>query len=166
MSIPPPGGSTRITSAPMAARVAPPRGAAMNADTSMIRSPERIPRVMSPQVTRHAFLSMRTNLTVEDLGDLLQQPLVASLATYRRDGEVLLSPVWFEWDGTAFNLVVGRDDVKAQHILRDPRASVAVYENEMPLRGLELRGKATRFTDGLHELRARIWKRYLDSEPE
>src|SRR5438067_9004087 len=42
MSIPPPGGSTRITSAPRAARVAPPRGAAMNADSSTTRRPSRI----------------------------------------------------------------------------------------------------------------------------
>jgi len=109
---------------------------------------------------------MRTNLGLEDLGDLLQQPLVATLATYRRVGDVLLSPVWFEWDGTAFNMVIGRDDIKAQHIARDSRASVAVYENVMPLRGLELRGRATLFEKGLHELRARIWQRYIHSDPE
>src|ERR1700692_3357436 len=42
MSIPPPGGSTRITSAPSAASVAPPSGAATNADSSTMRSPESI----------------------------------------------------------------------------------------------------------------------------
>src|ERR1700681_1316226 len=42
MSIPPPGGSTRITSAPSAANVAPPSGAAMKADSSTMRSPARI----------------------------------------------------------------------------------------------------------------------------
>src|SRR5260221_12897680 len=42
MSIPPPGGSTRITSAPSAASVAPPSGPAMNAESSTIRSPDRI----------------------------------------------------------------------------------------------------------------------------
>src|SRR5450759_4826908 len=42
MSIPPPGGSTRITSAPRAARVAPPSGAATKAESSTMRSPARI----------------------------------------------------------------------------------------------------------------------------
>src|SRR5258708_38438035 len=42
MSIPPPGGSTRITSAPSAARVAPPKGAATKAESSTTRSPARI----------------------------------------------------------------------------------------------------------------------------
>lgn len=109
---------------------------------------------------------MRTNLSIEDLGDLLQQPLVATLATYRRVGDVLLSPVWFEWDGEAFNMVIGRDDIKAQHIARDSRASIAVYESVMPLRGLELRGNATLFEKGLHELRSRIWQRYIHGDPE
>jgi PPOX class probable F420-dependent enzyme len=108
---------------------------------------------------------VRTNLSVTDLGDLLEQPLVATLATYRRNGEVLLSPVWFEWKDGGFNLFVGRDDFKAQHIKRDPRASIAVYENALPLRGLELRGTATFFTEDLREVRTRVWQRYLATDP-
>src|SRR5690349_24548916 len=42
MSMPPPGGSTRMTSAPSAASVAPPSGAAMKAESSTIRRPARI----------------------------------------------------------------------------------------------------------------------------
>src|SRR5579872_1564835 len=42
MSMPPSGGSIRITSAPRLARQAPPSGAAMKAEISTIRSPERI----------------------------------------------------------------------------------------------------------------------------
>jgi PPOX class probable F420-dependent enzyme len=109
---------------------------------------------------------VRTNLSVADLGDLLEQPLVATLATYRKNGEVLLSPIWFEWRDGGFNLIVGRKDFKAQHIRRDPRASVAVYENALPLRGMELRGTATLFTKGLQELRTRIWQHYLGTGPE
>ena len=33
---------------------------------------------------------MRKNLTMDDLGDLAELPLLAVLATYRRDGTVLL----------------------------------------------------------------------------
>jgi PPOX class probable F420-dependent enzyme len=104
---------------------------------------------------------MRTNLKPEDLGDLLGQPIVATLATYRRNGEVLLSPLWFEWRDGGFNLVLGRNDFKTQHLRRDPRASVVVYENAFPLRGLELRGQARIHEDGLRELRNRIWQHYV-----
>jgi hypothetical protein len=109
---------------------------------------------------------VRTNLTVDDLGDLLSLPLVGTLATYRKSGDVLLSPVWFEWSDGGFNIVIGRTDVKAQHLKRDARASVAVYENGEPLRGLELRGTARLFTEGLHELRERIYLHYMGESPK
>ena len=37
-----------------------------------------------------------------DVIDLLEAPIVAVLATRRRDDTVLLSPVWFEWRDSAF----------------------------------------------------------------
>src|SRR6476661_3475604 len=85
---------------------------------------------------------MRKGLTPGDLGDLLELPIVAVLATYRRDGTVLLSPVWHEWRDDGFNVVTGSSDVKASHLRRDRRASILVYENEPPYRGLELRTEA------------------------
>jgi hypothetical protein len=109
---------------------------------------------------------VRSNLTVDDLGDLLSLPIVGTLATYRKSGDVLLSPVWFEWADGGFNIVIGRNDVKAQHLRRDARASVAVYENAEPLRGLELRGTARLFTEGLHELRERIYLHYMSEGPK
>jgi hypothetical protein len=56
---------------------------------------------------------VRKGLTPTDLGDLLDLPRVAVLATYRRDGTVLLSPVWHEWRDDGFNVVTGSGDVKA-----------------------------------------------------
>ena len=40
---------------------------------------------------------MRNGLSIEDLGGFIDSAVLATLATYRRDGTVLLSPVWFEW---------------------------------------------------------------------
>jgi hypothetical protein len=59
-----------------------------------------------------------------------------------------------------------RNDVKAQNLHRDSRASLAVYENDMPLRGLELRGTARMFTDDLPELRRRIYLRCMGEAPK
>ena len=103
---------------------------------------------------------MRTGLAVEDLGDLLDRPLLATLATYRRDGLVLLSPVWFEWREGGFNIAIGRNDVKARHLRRDPRASVVVAEAEPPMRGLEVRGSA-RLMPQSPEVDRRIVKCYV-----
>jgi PPOX class probable F420-dependent enzyme len=85
---------------------------------------------------------MRKGLKPDDLGDLLELPILAVLATYRRDGTVLLSPVWHEWRDNGFNVVTGSRDGKAGHLRRDPRASIVVCEDGPPYRGLELRATA------------------------
>ena len=107
---------------------------------------------------------MRKGLTPGDLGDLLDQPLLAVLATYRRDGTALLSPVWHEWRDRGFNVVTGSRDVKAGHLRREPRASIVVCEHGPPYRGLELRGTArVSVLEDLSIVR-RIGTRYLGPE--
>jgi PPOX class probable F420-dependent enzyme len=82
---------------------------------------------------------VRKHLMPEDLGDLLEQPLVAVLATNRVDGSVLLSPVWHRWRDGGFDVVSRADDVKVRHLRRDPRASIVVYEHVPPYRSIEVR---------------------------
>jgi nitroimidazol reductase NimA-like FMN-containing flavoprotein (pyridoxamine 5'-phosphate oxidase superfamily) len=85
---------------------------------------------------------VRKHLRPEDLGDLLEQPLVAVLATRRADGGVLLSPVWHQWRDGGFDVVTGADDVKVKQLRRDPRANIVVYEHVPPYRGIEVRCEA------------------------
>ena len=107
---------------------------------------------------------MRKGLTPGDLGDLLELPLVAVLATYRRDGTVLLSPVWHEWHDNGFNVMTGRRNVKAGHLRRNPRTSIVVYEDGPPYRGLELRARASLSIPGDRSIVRRIATRYLGPE--
>jgi PPOX class probable F420-dependent enzyme len=107
---------------------------------------------------------VRTNLTVEDLGDLLDKPLVAVLATLRIDGSVLLSPVYHEWRDGGFNIWVEQQNVKARHLRRDPRATILVAESDPPLRAVEVRGRARFIEDGVFEIAQRIVTRYEDPE--
>ena len=104
---------------------------------------------------------VRTNLAVEDLGDLLDKPLVAVLATLRTDGTVLLSPVWYEWRDGGFNIWVEQQNVKARHLRRDPRATIVVAESDPPLRGIEVRGLARFIEQGVSATALRITSRYL-----
>ncbi len=103
-------------------------------------------------------------LGAAELGDLLEQPLVAVLATYRMDGGVLLSPVWHRWQEDGFDVVVGPNDVKLQHLRRDSRASIVVYEHQAPYRGLEARGEAQPVPEGAAEAIASMAVRYLGPE--
>lgn len=104
---------------------------------------------------------MRTHLSVEDLDGFLDEPLVAVLATLRKDGGVLLSPVWHEWRGGGFDVWTGADDVKARHLRRDPRASILVAESQYPLRGVEVLCVARIVEEGAVEAAVRIASRYI-----
>jgi PPOX class probable F420-dependent enzyme len=103
---------------------------------------------------------MRTDLTPQDLSGFLDEPRVAILATVRRDGTVLLSPVWHEWRDGGFNMWIAVEDVKIRHLRRDPRATALVAESEPPLRGIEVRGVARFIHEGVPETARRIAARY------
>jgi PPOX class probable F420-dependent enzyme len=107
---------------------------------------------------------VRTNLTIDALDGFLEEPHVAVLATLRRDGSVLLSPVWHEWRDGGFNVWTDADDVKARHLRRDPRASILVAESRQPLRGIEVRGVARIIEDAALETAVRIASRYISPE--
>jgi PPOX class probable F420-dependent enzyme len=107
---------------------------------------------------------MRTHLRLEDLGSFLGEPRVAVLATLRRDGAVLLSPVWHEWRDGGFNTWMVAEDVKVRHLRRDPRATIVVAESEPPLRGVEVRGSAALIDAGVPETAVRIAARYIGAE--
>jgi PPOX class probable F420-dependent enzyme len=104
---------------------------------------------------------VRKGLTIAELGDLVERPLLAVLATYRRDGDVLLSPVWHEWRDGGFSVITPSAEVKARHLQRDPRASIVVCEHVPPYRGVELRCSARLVTTGVRDASLRIASRYL-----
>ena len=82
---------------------------------------------------------MRKNIPIEELSGLLNQPRCAVLATNYADGTTLLSPVWHEWRGGGFTIVIFDGDVKARHIKRDPRVSVVLADDRVPMGGIEVR---------------------------
>ena len=101
---------------------------------------------------------------MDDLGDLVELRLLGVLATYRRDGAVLLSPVWHEWRDGGFQVVTGSHDVKAAQLRRDPRASIVVCEHTPPYRGVEVRCHARLATAAAGDAVRRIASRYLGAE--
>jgi PPOX class probable F420-dependent enzyme len=104
---------------------------------------------------------MRTNLSIDDLGDLLEQPIVAVLATYRGDGTVMLSPVWFDYRDGAFRVWShGEADGKVRHLRKDPRASLVIAEQHAPLRAVEVTGRVTLGSDGFYEVLRATAERY------
>lgn len=85
---------------------------------------------------------MNRGLTPDQLGGLLDDARLATLATIRKDGTVLLSPVWFVWEDGGFTVGMAAGDGKLKHIERDPRVTIVVSEERFPYRGFEVRGVA------------------------
>lgn len=102
-----------------------------------------------------------TKRNLDELGDFLDLPYTAVLATHWPDGTVLLSPVWHEWRDGGFNIGVSENDIKLRHIARDPRVTVVVYEQSWPSRSVEVRGVATTTLEGREDLSRRLSVRYL-----
>ena len=108
---------------------------------------------------------MRTGLRPEDLGDFLDQPVIAVLATRRPDDTILLSPVWFEWrDGGANVWVPSPGNAKIRDIARDPRVSLVIASQEWPYRGLEIRSEARVSPEGFDDLVGRTATRYMGAD--
>lgn len=107
---------------------------------------------------------MTVDLTGAALDVFLAGPFVATLATYRRDGTVLLSPVWQEWRDGCFFVLVSHGDIKERHVRADPRAVIAVAEHAMPYRGVEARCTVLLLDDAYPALAERMVARYLGGE--
>jgi PPOX class probable F420-dependent enzyme len=98
---------------------------------------------------------------IEDVRSLLDAPSPAVLTTYRKDGSANVSPVWFRWHNDAFEVVIAEGDVKLQHLARDPRCILVVFEAVPPFRGVEVRGRADLAEGDVTRVRAHIAGRYL-----
>lgn len=99
----------------------------------------------------------------EDARSLLEAPSPAVLATYRKDGSALVTPVWFRFHDGAFEVVIAKGDVKLGHLARDPRCVLVVFEAVPPFRGLEVRADAELAEVDVTPVRAAIAGRYLGS---
>lgn len=100
----------------------------------------------------------------ERVRSLLDSAAPAVLATYRRDGQTLVSPVWFRWNEGAFEVVVAEGDLKLRHLRRDARCVIVVFEATSPFRGIEVRGVASLSAGDVSAVRRAIASRYLGAE--
>ena len=129
---------------------------------------ERPERVAALEFTVHARSIavcddrvVTVDLSGASLDRFLAGPFLATLATYRRDGTVLLSPVWQEWRDGCFHLTISHGDIKVTHVRADPRVVIVVAEHTTPYRGVEASGTAELLGEGYPALAERMVERYL-----
>lgn len=103
-------------------------------------------------------------LSRDEIGDFLNGPWAASLACVRPDGKPHVIPVWQEWDGQDFSVIVWRGSQWADYLGHNPNVSLTVDEPWAPLRRVVVQGCAEPVTGEMGNLEAlvqRLARRYL-----
>jgi PPOX class probable F420-dependent enzyme len=71
---------------------------------------------------------------------LLEQPLLAHLATIRPDGRPQSNPVWFRWTGSGVYLSQIVGSAKLRNMRANPAVSLSIIDPASSFRFLEVRG--------------------------
>jgi PPOX class probable F420-dependent enzyme len=66
----------------------------------------------------------------------------AVLATVRADGRPHAAPVWFDLDGDTFVFTTGQNTVKGRNMLRDPRVTLCIDDDDPPFHFVIIEGTA------------------------
>lgn len=78
----------------------------------------------------------------EKYRDLLDGPVVVSLATVLEDGQPQVHPVWADFDGEHIRVNTGAGRAKHRNMEERPQVTVLAVDPENPFRWLEVRGTA------------------------
>ena len=84
-----------------------------------------------------------------ELSDLLERPLVASLATERPDGTLQCNPMWFRLDGATIKMSHTSTRQKIHNWEANPSVSLCITDPENTFRYVEVRGHVTTLEDDL-----------------
>ncbi len=75
-------------------------------------------------------------LTQEEIDTRLGSTALAHLASFRADGMIHLTPIWFDWDGSVFRLTLGAGRVHLKNLAANPRVTILVDEDPRLQHGL------------------------------
>jgi PPOX class probable F420-dependent enzyme len=77
----------------------------------------------------------------DDLIDLVQRPLFASLGTVRPDNTVQVSPMWFDYEDGTLRFTHTTKRAKFRNLQLNPAMSLMIFDPDDPDRYVELRGR-------------------------
>jgi PPOX class probable F420-dependent enzyme len=79
--------------------------------------------------------------------DLVDRPIVVTLATIMPDGTPQANPVWFDYDGQYIRINSARGRQKDENMIERPNVSVLSVDPDNPYRYLEIRGRVVDITE-------------------
>jgi PPOX class probable F420-dependent enzyme len=75
-------------------------------------------------------------LSKAEVDERLRGRALARMGTYRADGMIHMTPIWFHWDGDRFRLTLGAGRVHLKNLSRDPRVTMLIDEDPRVVEGL------------------------------
>lgn len=101
----------------------------------------------------------------EDYRDLLEHPVVVSLATILPNGQPQVTPVWCDLDNGYIRVNTDARRAKYKNMLERPEVAVLAVDPRNPLRYLEIRGRVTHTsTEGASEHIDKLSKEYTNGQ--
>ncbi len=88
------------------------------------------------------WLGENRGLTKEEIIEFLSGPIVARLATIKKDGAPYIVPIYQEYDGEVMWVIPRERSVFVQHIKRDPRVAVSCALDQAPWTRILIEGRA------------------------
>src|SRR5688500_1412555 len=87
-------------------------------------------------------------VTIPDrIKDLLERPIVVTLATTMENNTPQATPVWFNWDGERIWINTARGRAKDDNMTERPNVSILSVDPDNPYRYLEVRGVVDEITE-------------------
>jgi len=78
--------------------------------------------------------------------DLLDRPILVSLATVQPDGQPQVTPVWADVENGLVRVNTAAGRRKYKNLVDRPQATILAVDPENPFRFMEIRGKVVRHT--------------------
>jgi nitroimidazol reductase NimA-like FMN-containing flavoprotein (pyridoxamine 5'-phosphate oxidase superfamily) len=88
------------------------------------------------------WMGKNRKLTPAEVKEFLHEPVVARIATIDENGVPYVTPVWQEWDGEAFWMVVRERAAWIAHIKKNPNVGISCAHDSGTYRRIVAQGKA------------------------
>jgi PPOX class probable F420-dependent enzyme len=103
----------------------------------------------------------------DELIDLVQRPLFASLGTIRPDNTVQVSPMWFDYEDGTLRFTHTTKRAKFRNLQLNPAMSLMIFDPDDPNRYVELRGRLIEaIPDPTGAYYVHLGRRYGDPDTE
>lgn len=84
---------------------------------------------------------MPTPEQIAFLNEYLSVPRIAIVTSNGESGFPQVTPNWFNWDGERLSISTTKGRLKYKYFMRDPRATILIYEEPMAADYVQLRGE-------------------------